>query len=134
MVTSGVRSKANCERFQRQHSDISFEPYPSDYAILRLNTLPSVGGDTVSHIFLSWFAPLLIQSLVILQLWASGYQAYDRLSKTYQDFLSTLTATHEGTTFKSLGIKFREPRGHPENIGQELTCVTRENQNARTAS
>jgi alpha-ketoglutarate-dependent taurine dioxygenase len=30
------------------HADITFEPVPSDYAILRLHTLPRTGGDTVS--------------------------------------------------------------------------------------
>ena len=29
------------------HSDITFETVPSDYAMLRIHTLPSTGGDTV---------------------------------------------------------------------------------------
>ncbi|PQE19162.1 family Taurine catabolism dioxygenase protein [Rutstroemia sp. NJR-2017a BBW] len=37
------------------HSDITFEPIPSDYALLRLTQLPKTGGDT---------------------LWASGYEVY----------------------------------------------------------
>lgn len=41
------------------HSDISFEPVPSDYAMLKIHELPTTGGDT---------------------LWASGYEIYDRLS------------------------------------------------------
>ncbi|KAL7416909.1 taurine catabolism dioxygenase [Mrakia frigida] len=84
------------------HSDISFENYPSDYAILKMNTLPKVGGDT---------------------LWASAYTAYDRLSPAMQNFLSTLTATHVGDTFHAPpGGKFKEPRGHPENNGQHLSA------------
>ena len=31
------------------HSDITFEPVPSDYAMLKIHTLPSTGGDTVSY-------------------------------------------------------------------------------------
>lgn len=31
------------------HSDITFEPVPSDYAILKVHTLPPTGGDTVSR-------------------------------------------------------------------------------------
>ena len=30
------------------HSDITFEPVPSDYAMLKIHTLPATGGDTVS--------------------------------------------------------------------------------------
>lgn len=35
------------------HADITFEPVPSDYAMLKIHTLPVTGGDTVSFIFLS---------------------------------------------------------------------------------
>lgn len=30
------------------HADITFEPVPSDYAMLKIHTLPPTGGDTVS--------------------------------------------------------------------------------------
>lgn len=30
------------------HSDITFEKVPSDYAMLKIHTLPKTGGDTVS--------------------------------------------------------------------------------------
>ena len=30
------------------HSDITFEGAPSDYAMLKIHTLPETGGDTVS--------------------------------------------------------------------------------------
>lgn len=29
------------------HADITFEPVPSDYAMLKIHTLPATGGDTV---------------------------------------------------------------------------------------
>lgn len=32
------------------HADITFEPVPSDYAMLKIHTLPETGGDTVSTI------------------------------------------------------------------------------------
>lgn len=35
----------------------------------------------------------------LLDQWASGYEAYDRLSPAYQTFLEGLTATHDGTMF-----------------------------------
>lgn len=31
------------------HADITFEPVPSDYAILKIHTLPPFGGDTVGR-------------------------------------------------------------------------------------
>lgn len=88
------------------HSDVTFEPLPSDYATLTIRTLPKVGGDT---------------------LWASAYEAYDRLSPALQSFLETLTAVHEGTHFldavKKQGVQVREPRGSPENVGQHLSSI-----------
>ncbi|OCF32279.1 taurine dioxygenase [Kwoniella heveanensis CBS 569] len=88
------------------HSDITFEPVPSDYATLQIRELPKVGGDT---------------------LWASAYEAYDRLSPAYRILLEGLTATHTGQNFVDLankqGQKLREPRGAPENVGQTLSTV-----------
>ncbi|ODN76600.1 hypothetical protein L202_05257 [Cryptococcus amylolentus CBS 6039] len=88
------------------HTDITFEPIPSDYATLQIRELPPVGGDT---------------------LWASAYEAYDRLSPAYQTFLEGLTATHVGQQFidlaKKAGTPLREPRGAPENVGQHLSAV-----------
>jgi alpha-ketoglutarate-dependent taurine dioxygenase len=53
---------------------ITFERVPSDYAILKIIKTPEdVGGDT---------------------LWASGYEAFDRLSPVWQRFAEGLTATH----------------------------------------
>lgn len=58
---------------------ITFEPVPSDFAILKIHTLPETGGDTV---------------------WASGYEAYDRLSPALAKHLEGLTAIHEASKFK----------------------------------
>ncbi|KAI9264204.1 hypothetical protein BDA99DRAFT_481422 [Phascolomyces articulosus] len=57
------------------HSDISYEVQPSSLAFLKIDTLPSVGGDT---------------------LWASGYEAYDKLSPAWQKFVEGLEAVHSG--------------------------------------
>lgn len=89
------------------HSDITFEPVPSDFAILKIHTLPETGGDT---------------------LWASGYEAYDRLSPALAKHLEGLTAVHEATFFKSYvdrqGKTLHEgPRGNPENVGTDLHTV-----------
>lgn len=60
-------------------------------------------------------------------LWASAYEAYDRLSPHYQAFLNGLTATHRGQGFldmaKSTNSQVREHRGSPENIGKDLETV-----------
>lgn len=89
------------------HSDITFEPVPSDYAMLKIHTLPPTGGDT---------------------LWASGYEAYDRLSPPMQKMLEGLTATHDAKFFlqeaERLGNPLRKGiRGNPLNQGDGLTAI-----------
>lgn len=54
-------------------------------------------------------------------LWASAYEAYDRLSQPLKTFVDGLTATHRNSTFHSQakegGFKLVQgPRGHPENV------------------
>ncbi|OAA35927.1 alpha-ketoglutarate-dependent sulfonate dioxygenase [Metarhizium rileyi] len=85
------------------HSDITFEQIPSDYAVLKLHTLPEAGtgGDT---------------------LWASGYEVYDRLSPPWQKFAESLTATHHQPQFIRIQKEFADEllegaRGSPENTG-----------------
>ncbi|KAH7139540.1 hypothetical protein B0J11DRAFT_46516 [Dendryphion nanum] len=89
------------------HTDISFEPVPSDYAMLKIHTLPPTGGDT---------------------LWASGYEIYDRLSPSMRTFLEGLTATHDAKFFleeaERLGNPLRKTiRGNPLNFGDSLSAV-----------
>ncbi|EAT89069.2 hypothetical protein SNOG_03864 [Parastagonospora nodorum SN15] len=89
------------------HSDITFEPIPSDYALLRLTELPKTGGDT---------------------LWASGYELYDRLSTPYQKFFESLTATYSQPEFINAAKEknfplYTAPRGAPENVGDTLTTT-----------
>ncbi|KAJ7091307.1 taurine catabolism dioxygenase [Mycena crocata] len=88
------------------HSDISFEPVPADYSILKMHTIPPVGGDT---------------------LWASGYEAYDKLSPAYAKFLEGLTAFHSGQYFlpmaAQMGLSIQDNRGSPENTGSDLTGI-----------
>ena len=89
------------------HSDISFEPVPSDYALLKIHTLPPTGGDT---------------------LWASGYEIYDRLSPAMQVFLEGLTAAHDARFFLDEATRLGNPlrtgiRGHPLNQGDSLTAT-----------
>lgn len=85
---------------------MTYETVPSDYACLQIRTLPPTGGDTM---------------------WASAYEAYDRLSPAMQTFLEGLTALHRGDVFLQIATKLklpvREPRGTPENVGQDLTAV-----------
>ena len=89
------------------HSDITFEPVPSDYAMLKIHTLPETGGDT---------------------LWASGYEVYDRLSPPMAAFLEGLTATHDAKFFHEEAARLGNPlrkgiRGSPLNEGGSLTAV-----------
>ncbi|KAH6648636.1 hypothetical protein BKA67DRAFT_681721 [Truncatella angustata] len=89
------------------HSDITFEPIPSDYALLRLTELPKTGGDT---------------------LWASGYELYDRISKPLRGFLDSLTAYYAQPGFKDAADAndfklYASERGAPENVGDVLEAV-----------
>ncbi|KAF9890602.1 hypothetical protein FE257_005733 [Aspergillus nanangensis] len=89
------------------HSDITFEPIPSDYTLLRLTELPRTGGDT---------------------LWASGYELFDRISEPYQKFLEGLTATYAQPRFNKVAAEneftiHTGPRGAPENVGEELKAI-----------
>jgi alpha-ketoglutarate-dependent taurine dioxygenase len=54
-------------------------------------------------------------------LWASGYEAYDRLSPVFKSFLDGLTATYRNTGFFEQAQRenitlVQGPRGHPKNI------------------
>ncbi|KAH7376697.1 alpha-ketoglutarate-dependent taurine dioxygenase [Plectosphaerella cucumerina] len=89
------------------HSDITFEKVPSDYAMLKIHTLPPTGGDT---------------------LWASGYEAYDRLSPALRTMLEGLTATHDARFFLDEAARLGNPirsgiRGSPLNHGDGLTAI-----------
>ncbi|KAF9915413.1 hypothetical protein BX616_006218 [Lobosporangium transversale] len=61
------------------HSDVSFEPAPSSFSILKFDEIPESGGDTV---------------------WANGYQLYDDLSQPIKTLLEGLTATHSSDIFR----------------------------------
>ncbi|KAL2061445.1 hypothetical protein VTL71DRAFT_7718 [Oculimacula yallundae] len=89
------------------HADITFEPVPSDYAMLKIHTLPATGGDT---------------------LWASGYEIYDRLSPAMKVFLEGLTATHDAKFFLEEAARVGNPlregiRGSPLNHGSSLQAI-----------
>jgi len=88
------------------HSDITFEHIPSDYAVLKLVTVPAdgSGGDT---------------------LWASGYEAYDRLSPPWQKFAESLEATHHQPQFARIQKEYNDElldgtRGSPANVGLDF--------------
>ncbi|TVY23037.1 putative alpha-ketoglutarate-dependent sulfonate dioxygenase [Lachnellula hyalina] len=89
------------------HADITFERVPSDYAILKITKTPEdVGGDT---------------------LWASGYEAFDRLSPVWQRFAEGLTATHYQPNFNKVAAEHSlelldQDRGAPENKGLDFAA------------
>jgi len=58
-------------------------------------------------------------------LWASGYEAYDRLSPIWQKFAEGLTATHHQPNFNRVAKEFNQElieddRGAPENKGVDF--------------
>ncbi|KAF9963082.1 hypothetical protein BGZ70_007645 [Mortierella alpina] len=63
------------------HSDVSFEPAPASFSILKFEEIPEAGGDTI---------------------WSNGYELYDDLSPPIQHLLQGLTATHSSDIFKIL--------------------------------
>jgi alpha-ketoglutarate-dependent taurine dioxygenase len=106
------------------HSDITFEPVPSDYALLRLTQLPKTGGGKQ----LCPFSIQLLTHTIVDTLWASGYEVYDRISTPYQKFLESLTATYAQPRFNEAAEKngfkiYAEQRGAPENIGEILEAI-----------
>ncbi|GAA5998890.1 TauD/TfdA dioxygenase family protein [Rhodotorula paludigena] len=90
------------------HTDITFEPVPSDIAILTLTQIPeSGGGDT---------------------LWASAYEAYDRLTPAFGKWLEGFTAEHSGEQFHQVAALrgtplYTDVRGHPSNKGDHLKAI-----------
>lgn len=81
------------------HTDVAFEPFPAEYTLLHMHTLPKTGGDT---------------------LWQSQYATYDKLSPAFKKTLEGLTALHDAHRFREQsrngGYHLRTlPRGHPEN-------------------
>ncbi|KAJ8293385.1 Alpha-ketoglutarate-dependent taurine dioxygenase [Rhodotorula toruloides] len=81
---------------------ITFEPVPSDIAILNVWEIPENGGDT---------------------LWA-----YDRLTPALAKFLEGLTALHDGNHFHKVAELQQKPlydgvRGHSLNKGANLQAV-----------
>ncbi|GAA5863223.1 hypothetical protein JCM8547_002869 [Rhodosporidiobolus lusitaniae] len=88
------------------HSDISFEPTPARYSMLRMHTLPPLGGNTQFN---------------------SAYAHYDMLSEPMKAFLSGLKAVHSGAVFREQANKHGYklhlgPRGAPENVGDDFTA------------
>lgn len=88
------------------HSDITFEPVPADYSILRIVEPLKTGGDT---------------------LWGSGYGLYEKLSPSFRSYLETLTGTYSQPGFKKASEGeydlYSDTRGAPENIGDELIAI-----------
>ncbi len=70
------------------HSDVSFEAAPPMGSILRLERVPSSGGDT---------------------LFSSMYAAWEALSDHWQHFLSGLTAVHESAHVHGRGYGIEKP-------------------------
>ncbi|CAH0022146.1 unnamed protein product, partial [Clonostachys rhizophaga] len=90
------------------HSDMSYERVPSDYAVLQITTRPEdgSGGDT---------------------LWASGYEAYDRLSPPMRCLMDGLKTFHDSADLAEIaatnGTELTTDRGAPENTGLDFQAT-----------
>lgn len=61
-------------------------------------------------------------------MYASGYEIYDRISKPYQRFLESLTATYAQPEFEASAKRlnfdmYAGERGAPDNVGTDLRAV-----------
>ena len=106
MATERPANFRNPGGASRWHSDLVHELQPAGITHLHNDAVPTVGGDT---------------------LWASAYEAYDKLSPAYQKWLESLTALHSGSGFievaQQIGKTINEPRGSPDNVGTHLTAI-----------
>ncbi|KAA8641724.1 hypothetical protein EYZ11_007144 [Aspergillus tanneri] len=118
LITTDPSKKPAEDRFNNQaqqpmgvraawHTDISYEPNPADYSMLKMIQLPERGGDT---------------------LYASSYEILDKISPAYRGFLETLTATFAQPRYRQSSEEKKceihlEPRGSPKNIGSDLSAV-----------
>ncbi|KAF4028513.1 TfdA family Taurine catabolism dioxygenase TauD [Phytophthora infestans] len=76
------------------HSDVSYERQPPSYTSFKVLTTPPTGGDT---------------------LWASAYEAYDRLTPQFKKFAEAESAIANGKTLRRPIVGFEHPvvRTHP---------------------
>ncbi|ORZ23469.1 hypothetical protein BCR42DRAFT_344158 [Absidia repens] len=74
------------------HTDISFEAQPGSISILKLDTIPPVGGDTS---------------------FADGYAAYDKLTPKMQQIVDGLSVVHTGEYHKKLAAAKGTPVRRP---------------------
>ena len=83
------------------HSDITFAPQPSKFAILQAKVVPEVGGDT---------------------LWSNACKAYDELSAPIRELCDGLTAYHDASPHLApeKGAIHPVVRVHPETGRRSL--------------
>lgn len=103
----GFRSVADTRAGSGWHSDITFEPVPADYSSLKIVEQPPSGGDT---------------------LFANGYALFEKFSPSLRAYFETLTGTYAQPNFNAFGEAsnfklYTEPRGAPENTGEELRAI-----------
>lgn len=83
------------------HTDVSCDPRPPGLSMLRIEEVPSAGGDT---------------------LWASMYEAYETLSPSLQQYLQTLTAVHSGE--RAYRGRYKEDGGRDYPINEHPVIRT----------
>ncbi|KAF9419835.1 hypothetical protein BGZ94_009306 [Podila epigama] len=80
VLDSRLRPPSQYNTNDSWHSDVSFEPFPASYSILKFEQIPESGGDTV---------------------WSNAYELYDDLSQPVKDLLEGLTARHSSDVFRA---------------------------------
>jgi hypothetical protein len=85
-------------------NSITFEPVPSDFAILKIHTLPPTGGDT---------------------LWASAYEVYDKLVRRIAEWRTWITAVTHLPVSISVALIQEVPRASTGISRIESFCESR---------
>lgn len=107
------------------HSDITFEPVPAGFSLLRIVETPS-GNGTKEELSRPGGGP--VGGSGGDTLWANGYALAEKVSPSFLKYLETLNGEYYqpkfGENLKRNGIPiYTGIRGAPENIGDYLTAV-----------
>lgn len=106
------------------HSDITFEPVPAGFSMLRIIETPS--GDGSDEDWSSGGGP--VGGAGGDTLWANGYALAEKISPSFLSYLETLRGEFYQPIFKDATSELHVPlytaeRGAPENVGDEQIAV-----------
>lgn len=107
------------------HSDITFEPVPAGFSVLRMIETPSGTGTTAE---LNQSGGGAVGGAGGDTLWANGYALAEKVSPSFLSYLETLKGEFYQPLFKEAVNKqgvplYTNERGAPENVGDYQTAI-----------